>query len=112
MRSVPKWRIVLAIAVLLVLGRLALSMAPVYFRNMELRRFVSKTASSPENRNKPDEILRMSILDKSAALGLPVRSENVTIRHSANTLLIDIRYVVRVNLPLYTVDLHFYPSAP
>lgn len=112
MGTVPKWRIALAIAVLLVLGRLAVSMAPIYIHNMELRHFVRKTASSAESRNKPDEILRMSILDKSAALGLPVRSDNVTIQHSANRLLIDIRYVVRVNLPLYTVDLHFYPSAP
>jgi len=109
MGSVPKWRIALPIAVLLALGRLALSMGPIYLRNLELRHFVRKTASSPESRNKPDEILRMSILDKSAALGLPVRSDNVIIQHS---VLIDIRYVVRVNLPLYTVDLHFYPSAP
>ena len=24
---------------------------------------------------------------------------------------IDVRYVARVDLPLYTVDLHFYPGA-
>jgi hypothetical protein len=112
MGSVPKWRIALAVVVLLVLGRLAFSMGPIYFRNLELRHFVRKTTSNPDSRNKSDEILRMSILDKSAALGLPVRPDNVKIERSPNALLINIRYVVRVNLPLYTVDLHFYPSAP
>jgi hypothetical protein len=30
---------------------------------------------------------------------------------SGNKLRVDIIYVIRVDLPLYTVDLHFHPAA-
>jgi hypothetical protein len=35
----------------------------------------------------------------------------VHIDRSADGLRIDVRYFVRVTLPFYTVDLHFYPGA-
>ncbi len=41
----------------------------------------------------------------------PVRSGDIEVKRSANELRINVRYIVRVNLPMYTVDLHFYPGA-
>ena len=35
----------------------------------------------------------------------------VGIKRSAKGVRIDVRYIVRVDFPLYTVDLHFYPGA-
>ena len=48
---------------------------------------------------------------KASSLGIPLHTGDVTVeRHSAN-LHIRALYVVRVDLPLYTVDLHFRPEA-
>ena len=48
---------------------------------------------------------------KANALNLPVTDDNVHIEHLPEGLRIDVRYFVRVTLPGYTVDLHFYPGA-
>lgn len=64
----------------------------------------------PENQAKAEDQLRALVLDKAANLGLPVRAENIEIQRSPESLRIDVRYVVHVDLPLYTVDLHFHPG--
>ena len=61
--------------------------------------------------NQPDDALRQNVLNKAHELDLPVKADNVHIDHSSGGLRIDVRYFVRVSLPGYTVDLHFYPGA-
>ena len=51
------------------------------------------------------------MLDRAHALSLPVTPGDVKIRRSQQGLRIDVRYVVRVAVPGYTVDLHFDPGA-
>jgi hypothetical protein len=53
----------------------------------------------------------VAVLEKAAFLGLPVKAENVLIKRSTDSIRIDVRYFVRVDFPIYTVDLHFYPGA-
>lgn len=84
-------------------------MAPVYFRNLELQRFVEGLrAAAPSS---TDDVLRARVLAEAADLHLPVKAENVRIERAEGNVRIEVRYVVRVDLPLYTVDLHFYPGA-
>ena len=68
---------------------------------------VTHRATAPTS---SDDVLRSWILAKAADLELPVVADNVHIQRSADRVRIDVRYFVRVNLPLYTVDLHFYPA--
>jgi hypothetical protein len=84
---------------------------PVYIDNMRLQSYVERIAQDAENRTRPDDALRVAVLDKAAFLGLPVKAENVHIKRSEDGLRIDVRYIVRVDFPMYTVDLHFYPGA-
>jgi hypothetical protein len=51
------------------------------------------------------------VLAKAADLGLPVVADNVHIQRAPESVRIEVRYAVHVDLPLYTVDLHFYPGA-
>jgi hypothetical protein len=51
------------------------------------------------------------VLNRAHELDLPVKADNVHIVRSSDGLRIDVRYFVRVTLPGYTVDLHFYPGA-
>lgn len=110
-RRLPRWRIAAAAVVLAILGYFGARLAPIYFRNLQLRQYVEEITRSVENVQKPDEMLRTFVLQEAAALGLPVKASNVQIKRSPAGLRIDIRYVVRVDLPVYTVDLHFRPSA-
>jgi hypothetical protein len=107
----PTWRIALAIGILAVMAFVLASFAPLYFRNLELQNYVSDVTQSVDNRGKSDDLLRTNVLTKARQLQLPVSEDNVHIVRSTDGMHIDVRYFVRVNLPGYTVDLHFYPGA-
>ena len=111
MNPLPRWRIAAAVLVLAGLALLAAKIGPLYIHNLELQNFAHDLGANPESRAKPDDLLRTQVLDKARALELPVKTENVQIARTPDTLRIDVRYIVRVDLPGYTVDLHFYPGA-
>ena len=111
MNRVPRWRIVLAGVILAGLAGFLVLFAPIYLRNLRLQSYVSALTQNVENAKRSDDLLRTQVLDKAQELDLPVAADNVHIRRSADRLNIDVRYFVRVDLPGYTVDLHFYPGA-
>jgi hypothetical protein len=108
---VPRWRLAAGIAILAGLVFFLSIFAPYYFRNLQLQNFVSGITHTGANQTKSDDVLRTWVLDKAHELELPVVEDNVHISRSPEGMHIDVRYAVRVNLPGYTVDLHFYPGA-
>jgi len=110
-KRLPWWRVAAAGLILAGLVYFLTIFAPIYFRNVELQKYVSDLTRTVENTQKSDDLLRTWVLDKAHALNLPVAEDNVHILRSADGLHIDVRYFVRVDLPGYTVDLHFYPGA-
>jgi hypothetical protein len=110
-KRLPTWRIALATLILATMVFVLASFAPIYFRNLELQNYVSDVTHSVDNRSKADDLIRTYVLTKARRLSLPVSEDNVHIVRSPDGLRIDVRYFVRVNLPGYTVDLHFYPGA-
>jgi hypothetical protein len=111
--GVPRWRIAVAIGILAALVLLLASLAPAYFHNLNLQNYVSSLTRGPAPGGTSDGILRQEIVDKAKELNLPVSADNVRITRAADGKLehIDVRYFVDVNLPGYTVKLHFYPGA-
>jgi predicted lipid carrier protein YhbT len=106
-----RWRQAAGVAVLAILILLGVRLIPIYLHNQELQQFVEEVTHRAVARTSSDDVLRSWILTKAADLELPVMADNVHIEHGPEKLHIDVRYMVRVNLPLYTVDLHFYPGA-
>jgi hypothetical protein len=89
----------------------AIVLIPLYYHNYRFQEFVSAAAQRVENHTKSDDLLREWVVEKAASLDLPVKADNVRIKRSADGLRIEVRYAVRVDLPGYTVNLHFYPRA-
>ena len=111
MNHVPRWRIAAAVVLLAGLALFAILLLPIYFHNVQLQNFVADLAARADTASKSDDVLRTWVLDKAHELDLPIRSDNVKIAHSREGMRIDVRYQVRVDLPGYTVNLHFYPGA-
>ena len=111
MNPVPRWRIAAAVAVLAALLGFGVLFAPIYADNLKLQTYVAEITHRVDSQNQPDEALRQNVLNKAHELDLPVKADNVHIIRSPDGLRIDVRYFVRVTLPGYTVDLHFYPGA-
>ena len=104
-------RIAAAVLILIVLAVLGVRLLPLYLENMRLQSYVEGITQNADNRTRPDDVLRVAVLEKAAFLGLPVKADNVHIKRSDDSVRIDVRYIVRVDFPMYTVDLHFYPGA-
>ncbi len=107
MNGVPKWRLAAGILVLAVLGLFAAVLAPVYLRAFEFREFVSGLTHNVDGRDRSDDGLLRMVLAKSRSLNLPVTASGVQITRSGEDVRIDVRYRVKVDLPGYTVELHF-----
>lgn len=85
---------------------------PIYFHNFQLRNYVGDLTRSVASRDESDDLLRTQVVEKAHQLDLPsVAADDVHITRSANDLRIEVRYRVPVDLPGYTVMLHFYPGA-
>jgi len=116
---VPRWRIVAAAAVLAALAFFIMSFAPLYIRNLKLQSFVATIPQRVEDQAQSgsppsDDLLRDWVLDKARGLHLPVTADNIRIQRSPtgdHVERIDVHYLARVDLPGYTVNLHFYPGA-
>jgi len=100
-------RVGAAIAVLLVLIVIGAMLIPPYFENMRFQNYLDDVVTT---KRSPD-MLRAVIVNKAGQLGLPVREGDIRIIPTGNGVHVEIVYVIRVDLPLYTVDLHFHPSA-
>jgi Domain of unknown function (DUF4845) len=107
----PRLRIAAAVLILIILAVLGARLLPIYLDNMRLQGYVEGIAQDASNRTRPDEALRVAVLDKAAFLGLPVKAGDVHIKRSDDSLKIEVKYIVRVDFPMYTVDLHFYPGS-
>jgi len=93
------------------LAVISAQLLPLYIGNFRFQRFLEQMCNEPENPSRPDDLLRAMIVNRAAELGLPVRSGQVRLGRSAQELSVEVRYVVAVDLSLYTVDLHFRPRA-
>jgi hypothetical protein len=98
-------------AVLAILVILGVRLIPIYIHSQELQQFVEDVSRRAATPTSSDEVVRAWVLAKAADLALPVKADDVHIQRTPERVHIEVRYAVRVDLPLYTVDLHFYPGA-
>jgi hypothetical protein len=104
-------RSIAGVAVLLILGAIAIILIPPYVENFKLQRFVNDLIEDPATISLPPDAIRQRVVSRAAALGLPVRGEDVQVKPVHNAIRIDVLYVVHVDVASYTVDLHFRPAA-
>ena len=109
--TTPKWRLAAGVLILVGLAAFGVELIPLYYRNYQFQGYVSAAAQRVQNQTKSDDVLREWLVDKADSLKLPVKAGDVHIERSADGLRIDVRYAVRVDLPGYTVNLHFNPGA-
>ncbi len=93
-------------AILAALTAAVILLTPPYLDNLRLQEYVEELARRPESAARGPDYLRIAIADRAAQLGLPVRPDQVRISASGEQLRIEVRYLVRVDIPLYAVDLH------
>jgi hypothetical protein len=104
-------RRIAGVAVLLSLGFIGIVLVPSYVANWKLQRYVNELIDDPATASQPLQSTRDKVIDRAAALGLPLRADNVHVTPSQNAIKIEALYVVHVDVFGYAVDLHFRPAA-
>ena len=109
MRPSPRqW---LAVALLAVFLYITASLAPYFISNLRLGRYVEELTQSPGIPDRSPDEIRAQVAERARQLGLPVGASDVQVELTPATARIAVRYLVPVELPGYTVKLHFAPSA-
>ena len=101
------WRRIAGVAVLVAFALVAVAVVPPYLHNWRFQGYLDDVVQRPQL----PEIMQATVVGQAAELGLPVRTGAVHVVRNGNGVRVDIVYVVKVDFPLYSVDLHFHPSA-
>jgi hypothetical protein len=108
---VARWRLVLALAVLAALVTFCGLLFGPYYRNWKLQGFLEGIAFDAGRAANPEGVFQAEVANEAARLGIPVGSDQIRVSKREQGVYLEARYIVRVDLYLYTVDLHFRPSA-
>jgi len=85
---------------------------PVYVHAYELQDHLRELVIQAMAGQHPSaDKLKDNILAKAADLDLPVKAADVKIEYSLGKVVIQLDYTVPVDLTVYTLNLHFTPSA-
>jgi len=109
--KLPRWRTIAGFAVFLGLFADLSLLAPVYYRNYELERYIKDRLHTVAAQAVPDDRLRTELVVRAKSLGLPLIPNDVHIQHRNGVTELATFYKIQVDLGLYTVDLHFRPEA-
>ena len=104
-------RQLLALALLAVFVYISAGLLPYFIGNLRLQRFVENLTQSPGIATQSAAWIRTEVVERARELHLPVEARDVQVESSPNSVHVSVRYVVGVDLPGYTVKLHFAPSA-
>ena len=104
-------RIAAGISVLVLLVLIGVLLAPPYYHDWQLQQYLKALVNDPATANRSPDLVRALVVDKAAALGLPVRTADVHVTGTPRQVKIEVLYIVHIDLPVYTVDLHFRPGA-
>jgi hypothetical protein len=88
---------------------------PPYFANYQFQDEIKNTALHDMYGTKSEEDIRQGVFKRAKALEIPLTEEQIKVKRIGNSgsgsLLIDVDYTVRVDMPGYPLDLHFHPSS-
>ena len=102
-----KWRVAAGVTILVLLVVSAVVLAPSYYRHFRLEQSLEELVSEEGGVDRTDAELRQQVIAGAAALGIPLREDQIRVSRSGGALRVEARYIVRVDVPAYTVDLHF-----
>ncbi|TAM80224.1 MAG: hypothetical protein EPN47_16245 [Acidobacteria bacterium] len=103
---------ILSLAFLGIVAYCALKIVPVYVNNYQFQGYLDNTAVHATVRQpqpRPED-LEAEVYSKAESLGLPVERQDIKVS-VGQTVTIDVTYEVYVDLKIYTLPLHFSPSA-
>jgi len=106
-----RWRLAAGGLILAAMAAVFAMMVPPYIDNFRLQRSLEEFVAQPAARAMTEDVIRANVANRAAQLGLPLQTNQVRVDKGTDHLRVEVLYAVRVDLLLYSVDLHFRPAA-
>jgi hypothetical protein len=84
---------------------------PAYFNNFQFQDDLNQQLKFLQNAKSSDEDIKAEVLKKAVNDGLTLAPEQIRITRVNRTITVDVTYTVHVDLPGYSTDIDFHPSA-
>ncbi len=84
---------------------------PVYVNSYELEDFIRTQNPFWLTQHASAQAIRDQVLHKARELELPVSADQVSVQFGGGSVTVSADYTVPVDLKVYTLNLHFTPSA-
>lgn len=101
----------LTLAFLLCVAYAGFKIIPVYISSFELDDFIRTQTPFWLAQRVPADGIRNRVLDKARDLELPLDPDHVDVQATSASITVNLDYTVPVDLKVYTLKLHFKPSA-
>lgn len=102
---------ILSIAFLVAVIFVGIKVIPVYVNSYELDDYIRQQTPFWLTQRASNESIQKNILAKAQELDLPVTPEQVNVQAPGGRVTVRLDYTVPVDLVVYTLVLHFTPSA-
>lgn len=108
-------KMVVGIAVIVAMVWVGAVLIPPYFSNYEFEDAINNEATISTYSTKGEEAIREAVFKKAQDLEIPVSKDDIKVQRvgiqGSGSVIIDVPYVVHVDLPGYPMDLHFEPAS-
>ncbi|MGH9455482.1 MAG: hypothetical protein ACRD2O_16095 [Terriglobia bacterium] len=102
---------IVTLVILVAIAYTAVKTIPVYVQNYELADYIQNLAVQATVSRTAAADIQRNVVDKAHSLGLPVNFDDVQVSSTLDGVKILVDYMVPINLQVYTLSLHFKPSA-
>lgn len=99
-------RTIAGLFVLLALASVLIQLAPLYLDSLDFSHELQAYVASEAPVGKTGEMIRVEVANRAVRRGLSVRPDNVVVSGGGETLRVEVRYQIHVDLLIYTVNLH------
>jgi hypothetical protein len=86
-------------------------MGPPYFSNYQFQDDLKTEIRFLQNDHQSDEDIKARVIKKALDEGLTLTPEQIKITRFNKTITVDVNYSVHVDMPGYSTDLEFHPTA-
>lgn len=101
----------LGFALVVAFGYAAWVMGPAYIANYQFQDDLNTELRFMQNDRKSDDDIKAAIVKKALDEGFVLTPEQIRITRVNKTMTVQVDYSVHVDLPGYSTDLQFHPTA-
>jgi hypothetical protein len=101
----------LTFAIVMGLVYVAYVMGPPYFNNYQFQDDLNTEVRFMQNAGKTDEEIKADVVKKAGDDGIMLTPQQIRIIRANKTITVEVSYTVHVDLPGYSTDMPFHPTA-